>query len=150
MSELIKNTVKLVERLNEDIRQTLAAKKIDNTKEAANSLRIDVDEQRERVRSLGVFYIYFLDVGRKPGKFPPVDVIEEWARTKPVEANPYLVARKIAREGTEIYKNRSKGLELDKKRNRLQQEIREKAPKWAKEDVLIHIKAQTKRITGGV
>jgi hypothetical protein len=56
-------------------------------------------------------YIYYLQYGRKPGKFPPVNVIREWVQTKlgitdEKERNSiaYLIGRKIANEGTLIYK----------------------------------------------
>lgn len=41
-------------------------------------------------------------VGRPPGKQPPIQAIAAWARLKGIP--PYLVARKIGREGTERFK----------------------------------------------
>ncbi len=143
MNELIENTVELVEQFNEDIKSDLSSKGIDNSKDASNSLRIKVEQSSNKINisSLGVDYIYYLDKGRGPGKFPPVKVTEDWVATKPVDINPFLVGRKIAREGTEIYKDNSKGIQLDKKREELQKTIKEQAPKWAKKDLLIKIKA---------
>lgn len=58
-------------------------------------------------------YWKFLERGRKPGKFPPIDAIEEWIRVKPVIPSAYsgrvpttkqlafLISRSIARNGTE-------------------------------------------------
>lgn len=58
-------------------------------------------------------YWYYSENGRKAGKFPPISKIEEWIKIKPViprERNGYLptekqlaflIARKIAEEGTE-------------------------------------------------
>lgn len=59
-------------------------------------------------------YWYYVENGRGPGKFPPIDKILEWIRVKPVipysdssgripteEQLAYLIARKIANEGTE-------------------------------------------------
>lgn len=58
-------------------------------------------------------YWKYLEYGRGPGKFPPIDKIREWVRVKPVIPYPdsrgrlpsikqlaFLIARKIAREGT--------------------------------------------------
>lgn len=56
-------------------------------------------------------YYYFIENGRSPGKFPPVDKILSWIQAKPVlprEINgklpteqqlAYLIGRKIANEG---------------------------------------------------
>lgn len=144
MSELIDNTVKLVEGFNDDIKSDLSSKNIDNRGIASNSLRIETT--KNSVKSIGVFYLTFLDKGRGPGKFPPPEVIAGWAATKPVEINPYLIGRKIAREGTEIFKNPSKGILLDQKRDKLAKAINENAPKWVKDDLLILIKAGNKKI----
>jgi len=144
MSELLTNTVKVVEKFNDEVRNDLSSKGIDNTREASNSIRIEVDENRKSVKSVGIGYLYYLDKGRAPGKFPPPDVIEAWTTSKPVEISPYLVGRKIAREGTEIFKNSSKGIELDKKRKSLLDELNREAPKWAKQDLLVKMKGINK------
>ncbi|WP_417867966.1 hypothetical protein [Xanthomarina gelatinilytica] len=50
--------------------------------------------------------------GRAPGRFPPIDRIEQWIKDKgiqPIDANlkisslAFLIARKIAREGTRYF-----------------------------------------------
>lgn len=59
-------------------------------------------------------YWYYVENGRKAGKFPPLPKIQEWVNIKPVEALPdrngrtpsveqltFLISRKIANEGTE-------------------------------------------------
>lgn len=63
-------------------------------------------------------YWYYVNNGRKAGKFPPVDKIREWIRVKPVlpqvmtlkdgrqvlptvEQLAFLIGRKIANEGTQ-------------------------------------------------
>lgn len=57
-------------------------------------------------------YWKFVEYGRGPGKMPPIDVIEQWIKIKPVIPEPingrvpdtrqlaFLIARKIGREGT--------------------------------------------------
>lgn len=61
----------------------------------------------------GQDYTEFLVDGRKPGKFPPIAKIEQWIKDKgiaPIERTikisslAFLIARKIAREGTEYFK----------------------------------------------
>lgn len=44
-------------------------------------------------------YAYFVAVGRKKGKWPPKDEITKWANRKGI--SPFLVARKIYRDGIE-------------------------------------------------
>lgn len=59
-------------------------------------------------------YWYYIEHGRQPGKFPPVDKILEWIEVKPVLPYPdkngklptpnqlaYLIGRKIATKGIE-------------------------------------------------
>ena len=59
-------------------------------------------------------YWYFVENGRKAGKWPPIDNILNWIRVKPVLPRPnaegklptpqqlaFLIARKIGEEGTE-------------------------------------------------
>lgn len=138
MSELIENTEKLVTEVNDKIKVDLASKGIDNSGEASNSIRIE--SSINSVTSLGVFYLEYLNRGRPPGKFPPVDIINKWVANKPVAINPYLVGRKIAREGTEIYKDNTKGIELSKKIQELKETLKQEAPKWAKEDVLVKLR----------
>jgi len=59
-------------------------------------------------------YWYYVEHGRKPGKFPPVNKIKEWITVKPVMPYPdkkgriptvdqlaFLIGRKISKEGTE-------------------------------------------------
>lgn len=62
------------------------------------------------VMSIADYYKY-LDEGRKPGKFPPIDKIKEWITIKPIVPQTingitptvnqlsYLIARKIALKG---------------------------------------------------
>jgi len=140
-SLLLKNTFEALEAFNDEIREDLRTKGIDNRGEARESLRVTQEKQGSKIKtaSRGVFYFEFLDKGRAPGKFPPPSVIEEWTATKPVDIPAFLVGRKIAREGTEIYKNRAKGVQLDEKRIRLKRFLQENAPKWAKQDLLITI-----------
>jgi hypothetical protein len=142
MSKLVENTVKVLEDAEQEIRRDLSAKKIDDTGEAANSMRIDARMEGAKLKATlsGVGYMYYLDQGRGPGKFPPVDAIDNWVANKPVEIPAFLVGRKIAREGTEIYKNRSKGIMLNEKRKTVQSTIKQEAPKWIKEDILNKMK----------
>jgi len=58
---------------------------------------------------LGSDYTRYLQFGRKPGRFPPIDSIEQWIKDKritsdiPIRSLAFLIARKIAREGTRYF-----------------------------------------------
>jgi len=131
MNDQIKAVIKEVERFNDSIRDTLNIKGISDTKEAANSLFIEYGA--DFVQSIGIFYLEFLDTGRAPGKFPPIAPIERWVESKlgisPSDSNfdgiVYVISKKIADLGTTIYRNKSKGIELDKKIVTLRKNINE-------------------------
>ena len=108
-----------VEKFNDSIREALDSKGISDTREAANSLRIEFEN--DFVRSIGIFYLEFLDTGRGPGKPPPFKKILEWAMRRTGQPKNEVwglavyVTNKIAEVGTAIFQNNSKGIELDKK-----------------------------------
>lgn len=121
MNDQIKAVIKEVEKFNDSIRDTLNSKDISDTKEAANSLF--VEHGKDFVQSIGIFYLEFLDTGRAPGKFPPRKPIENWVESKlgisssdpAFDGVVYVISKKIADLGTTIFRNNSKGIELDKK-----------------------------------
>lgn len=81
----------------------------------SNSLRYIFEHENTSFSvSIGLEeYWKFVENGRGPGKFPPIDKIREWIEIKPVIPQAYngklptvnqlafLIARKIALEGTE-------------------------------------------------
>jgi hypothetical protein len=119
MTSEIKTIIEEVEKFNESIREALNAKNINNTREASRSLFVDHGENF--VRSIGIFYLEFLDTGRAPGKLPPIEPLKDWAKTKfgaddkEATSIAFAVAHKIKEIGTEIFINNNKGIELDKK-----------------------------------
>lgn len=72
-----------------------------------NSIRYEVDNKGLRVYALD--YIFNVEYGRAPGKFPPREAILKWIDEKnltfdiPVNSLAFLIARKIARKGTEAF-----------------------------------------------
>ena len=106
-------TEKHLRRLSDKIKDVMSAKGLDNTGGTANSLEVN------QTQLLADGNIYFLDQGRAPGTFPPVVKMIEYVMTKlgvtgsEIKGAAFLVGRKIKREGTEIYKDKSKGIELD-------------------------------------
>ena len=106
-------TARILNSLRDRIKETLAAKNLDNTGEAGMSLEVRGAEL------WGAEYLYYLDHGRGPGKFPPVDNIIAWVRSKlgiedsEAKQVAFLVGRKISKEGTGIWRNKAKGIQLD-------------------------------------
>ena len=133
MNDQIEATIKEVEKFNDSIRDALNSKNISDTGEAARSLFVEHGE--DFVRSIGIFYIEFLDTGRGPGKKPPFRPILVWAMRRTGEdasgawGLAVHVQNKIAELGTLIFQNNSKGIELDKKivtlRKNLNEALRE-------------------------
>lgn len=78
----------------------------------ARSLQVTATETRAILS--GLAYTQQLATGREPGKFPPIAAIEKWIVDKGIAAQvepnlsisslAFLIARKIAREGTEYFK----------------------------------------------
>ena len=113
-----KITKKHLEALKKDIEKDMARKGLNNTKSAVNSLEVKGNAL------LGNDYIYFLDKGRRPGKFPPVNAMRDYVRSKlginnesEIKSVAYLIGRKIKEQGTSIFKDKSKGIQLDDKIN---------------------------------
>ena len=103
--------------LIEEIRKRLSDKNINSTGTASRSLNTKVTDVKLEIK--GLRYIGALDKGRSPGRFPPVDAIRDWVAQKlGISGNEnnsiaYLIGRKIANEGTSIYQDKSKGIELE-------------------------------------
>jgi hypothetical protein len=80
-----------------------------------SSLKVDVLGSQDLyiARIYGVQYTEQLVFGRKPGKFPPIKAIEQWIKDKgiagigkqiKISSLAFLIARKIAQEGTKYFK----------------------------------------------
>lgn len=72
---------------------------------------LEVRSQGLKAGIWGLHYSEYLVNGRGPGKFPPIAAIEKWIEDKgitPVDISvsslAFLIARKIAREGTQYFK----------------------------------------------
>jgi hypothetical protein len=100
-----------------------------------NSLKHEVSESGNTttLTAKAEDYYKFVDKGRRPGKFPPVDAIRKWVEVKPirwisatgrpltVQSMGFLIGRKIAREGikpTNIFTE-----ETDKIKREIEQEL---------------------------
>jgi len=112
--------IKHLEAFNQSIVDTLISKGINNSGEAAKSLK--VVNNGANYSSVGADYIEILDTGRGKGKYAPVNSIQEWVKSKlgitdekEIKSVAFVINRKIKNEGTEIFKDNTKGLEIDLK-----------------------------------
>lgn len=130
MNNQIEAAIKEVEKFNDSIIDALDSKNITNTGEAARSIYIDFGENF--VRSIGIFYLEFLDTGRGPGRWPPYKPLADWVETKlgiprgnpRFESTVYFVRKKIADLGTEIFLRNGEGIELTEKIVTLRENLR--------------------------
>lgn len=76
----------------------------------ADSLRVQVNGTKGKL--IGKDYTYYMQIGRRPGRMPPLEAIEQWIINKglkPIEDKiktsslAFLIARKIKEEGTKYY-----------------------------------------------
>ena len=103
----------LVVRLKREFDQ----KNLNDTGKAQESLEAVAEENK--ILLYGLARVLFLQFGRSSGSFPPVDVIREWVERKLGVSEDeskdvaFVIARKIANEGTDIFTNRAKGLQIE-------------------------------------
>jgi hypothetical protein len=102
-------TQAILKNFAEEIIRDIRAKIPNVTGESAASLGYRIDAQGLTIFS-SKKYFTVLETGRKPGKRPPIDVIEAWVKAKPVisDISPrslaFLIARKIGEEGSLLYR----------------------------------------------
>ncbi|PHQ27857.1 hypothetical protein [Leeuwenhoekiella nanhaiensis] len=104
----------ILEREFESIKQDLIAKHIELGMPASGNWErsLVVDVQRLKATITGAPYTEQLVNGREPGKFPPIAAIRQWILDKPIpflgkiklSSLAFLIARKIAKEGTNYFK----------------------------------------------
>lgn len=70
--------------------------------------KIDQTDTGFNVKIMGSFYSYWMERGRRLGKFPPIDVIRKWIDDKGIipdkiskDSLAFLIARKISLHGYE-------------------------------------------------
>lgn len=150
MSEIIDKTIQLVDEfVKRPIVDDLNSKGITTTGQAAESLRIESDEYS--VRLIGVDYMEFLNKGRGPGRFPPPDPIVQWVIDKFKTPNQetkqvaYAISLKISQDGTKIFQDNSEGIELEKKVEVLNEELRKIIPQVLKAEAIQQLNEYAKR-----
>lgn len=116
------------------------AKGIRASGKSADSLRIETKETSGAL--YGARYFYQQKFGRKPGKFPPISAILDWIKTKGIQSDiperslAFLIARKIAMSGTDIYQRKREGLNVEEKIKELVKEFRKSIVKDLKGEII--------------
>ena len=116
LSEFLATLGEYAEKAKELYKRKLTDKGINASYKLLNSVETTVkrgDDTFTVVINLEPYW-YYVENGRKAGRFPPIDKILEWIRIKPItpysdsrgrlpteEQLAFLIARKIANEGTE-------------------------------------------------
>ena len=106
-------TQAILKNFAEEVISDIRAKIPNVTGESAASLGYRIDAQGLTIFS-SKKYFTVLETGRKPGKRPPIDVIEQWVRQKPITSDisprslAFLIARKIGEEGSLLYRQGGK------------------------------------------
>jgi len=90
---------------------------LNDTRAASSSISSKVSGNKLEIQ--GLLRIVVLASGRKPGKFPPIEPIRKWVISKlgvsedDADGVAFVIARKIAREGTDIFTGKAKGLQVE-------------------------------------
>lgn len=108
------------DKVIKDLKGDQVAKGIKASGESAASLKYSATSTRGTLS--GANYFYWQILGRKPGKFAPPDAILKWIKDKGITPNnpktslkslAYLINRKMAMKGTDIYTGKREGLSFD-------------------------------------
>lgn len=127
-SDIERLVSKLVDLCREELRQYDATGSLSNF-----TYHINLNGSYfELIFSLQDYY-YYVEYGRRAGKQPPIEAIEEWIRVKPIipyavngkvpdtRQLAFLIARKIGREGTEGKKPLTNAMYSDTAENIIQE-----------------------------
>lgn len=110
LDELIDNFERAPKEIGKQMQEAVEKSAFEIERDAASEAPVDRGKLRNSINtevgaltakvSVGAEYGIFVEEGRKPGGFPPLDPIRKWSQRHGIE-NWFAVARKIAREGTD-------------------------------------------------
>lgn len=80
---------------------------------SADSLQIKSTENSGQLLGDDSFHYQQDEVGRKPGKMPPIKSIQQWIKDKGLELNAWAVAKSIMKKGTTLFRRTRRGLTID-------------------------------------
>lgn len=120
MAEELQNVRRALSEIGDlirsEYRDNLLSEDVNSTMKLYNNITVKLEE-KGRFFTVSLYledYWKYIEYGRRPGKFPPIDDILNWITVKPIMAREndlgkvpserslaFLIARKIAREGIE-------------------------------------------------
>lgn len=114
----------------EAIKAEMRDKDLNASGAGSDSLSAKIEGQKITIE--GYVRLLFLVDGRAPGKKPPLEPILNWVEVKlnvpPEEAKgvAFAIMEKISREGTDIFTDKAKGLQIELIINDLYNQLSEK------------------------
>lgn len=99
------------------LRSEMERKNLNDTGRASDSL--EAEAKTDKLLIYGLARVLFLEFGRSPGSMPPVNVIQGWVERKLGVSSDesrgvaFAIAKKIGKEGTNIFTDRAKGLQIE-------------------------------------
>jgi hypothetical protein len=105
-------TSQILDSFAKETIEAIRAKIPNVTGTMSNSLQYWIDESGLTIYSTEKYFTV-LETGRKPGKRPPIDVVEKWIVDKGIipdggistRSLAFLIARKIGEEGTQLFRD---------------------------------------------
>lgn len=125
-------------------RQDQIDKNIRASGASGDAFRSEADFDSGKV--FGKAYVYFQMNGRRPGGFPPLESIIQWIQDKgitpdiPIRSLAFLIARKIAKTGTDIYQRKRPALSIEDKIKGYREELAKNLLKGTTEEVIQKIR----------
>ena len=132
------NVSKFIEKEVREFAQSIKNDINNHSGKAGGSLRIV--SKPNNIKLIGVDYIEILNRGSGPWQNPENYKslgfrLKDWAKSKGI--NPFAAAFNIAHFGSQIFQKKKPGLQIEKKRDELQNKLNRGVPRRAKADVLI-------------
>ena len=123
MPELNKNDY--LEAIAADIRAALDRQGLTNTGRARESVKV---RNRRNIIAVGYIATLFQGIGRSPGKFVPRQALRDWIRQRGIQfidrsrdnrpmsvsSMVFLINRKLRFFGSRIYRDRRRGIQIDR------------------------------------
>ena len=133
-----------------DLKADQVSKGLYSSGKSAESLQ--ADSNTEGGLLYGSAYFYQQIVGRKPGRMPPVSDIIAWIEAKgiqpengTVEGLAWAIAKKIAKEGTDIHEGKSQGLDFIKIVGKNRDELIKNFISGTKEQIITSLRSAIKQ-----
>ena len=114
MIELTAEISALVDQISNQYREALKERRAGGRLQSFTT-EIEINDEHFKVYFNLEDYWKYVEYGRNPGKMPPISVIENWIRIKPIVPNPingkvpdtrqlaFLISRHIGEYGTYAY-----------------------------------------------